>query len=127
MRYLPETQANETFDTLKAYAEQTLQPKMRAVHAQTGIAFQTLAEYPPLLTDPQSEFAQWLIDWSGNHELGTVAFGTEGGLFDEAGVASLICGPGSMEQGHKPDEFVTIEQLTECCNMLNNLRLWMGH
>ncbi|MEL0658638.1 acetylornithine deacetylase [Psychromonas arctica] len=125
MRYLPETQANETFDTLKAYAEQTLQPKMRAVHAQTGIAFQTLAEYPPLLTDPQSEFAQWLIDWSGNHELGTVAFGTEGGLFDEAGVASLICGPGSMEQGHKPDEFVTVEQLTECCNMLNNLCHWM--
>ena len=54
-------------------------------------------------------------------------FGTEGGLFDEAGVATLVCGPGSMDQGHKPDEFVTIEQLERCNTMLDNLRLWMSH
>ncbi len=127
MRYLPETNANKTFDTLKNYAQQTLQPQMQSVHLQTNIEFDSLAAYPPLLTDPQSEFAQWLAGWAGNKEYGTVAFGTEGGLFDEAGVATLVCGPGSMEQGHKPDEFVSIEQLNKCQDMLTNLRLWMGH
>ncbi|MCT9623342.1 acetylornithine deacetylase, partial [Curtobacterium sp. C2H10] len=56
----------------------------------------------------------------------TVAFGTEGGLFDEAGVATLICGPGSMDQGHKADEFIALAQLEKCLTMLGNLRRWMA-
>jgi acetylornithine deacetylase len=54
-----------------------------------------------------------------------VAFGTEGGLFNEMGIATLVCGPGSMEQGHKADEFVSVEQLERCMTMLKNLRQWM--
>ncbi|CTQ06967.1 hypothetical protein BN1200_300088 [Klebsiella variicola] len=46
-------------------------------------------------------------------------------MFDEAGVATLICGPGSMEQGHKPDEFIAIEQVELCMVMLVNLCKWM--
>jgi len=126
MRYLPETNASKTFSLLQSYAEQTLQPQMQTVHPKAKIEFESLAAYPPLLTDPQSEFAFWLADWAGNKEYGTVSFGTEGGLFDEAGVATLVCGPGSMEQGHKPDEFVTIEQLNKCQDMLANLRHWMS-
>jgi len=126
MRFLPGTQADETFTALKRYAQQQLQPQMQAIHAHTSIQFESLSTYPPLLTDPQSEFAQWLATWSNNNEFSTVAFGTEGGLFDEAGVSSLICGPGSMEQGHKPDEFVSHEQLQRCCHMLDNLCHWMN-
>jgi hypothetical protein len=48
---------------------------------------------------------------SGSDTFGTVAFGTEGGLFDQAGIPTVVCGPGSMDQGHKPDEFVSVEQL----------------
>ena len=58
-----------------------------------------------------------LLDRSG----GTikVAFGTEGGLFQEVlGTTAIVCGPGSMDQGHKPDEFVTIEQMEDCRSML---------
>jgi acetylornithine deacetylase len=54
-------------------------------------------------------------------EFGTVAFGTEGGLFDQAGIPTVVCGPGSMDQGHKPDEFVTVEQLRDCDAMLARL------
>ena len=126
MRYLPEANANNTFTTLKDYAQRELIPQMQSVHSEANIQFESLAAYPPLLTDPQSEFAQWLADWSGTKSFETVAFGTEGGLFDEAGVATLVCGPGSMEQGHKPDEFVSIEQLGKCTKMLGNLREWMS-
>ncbi|MEM8842112.1 MAG: M20/M25/M40 family metallo-hydrolase, partial [Pseudomonadota bacterium] len=51
-----------------------------------------------------------------------VAFGTEGGLFDtRLGIPTVVCGPGSMAQGHKPDEFVTEEQLARCDAMLDGL------
>ena len=58
---------------------------------------------------------------SGSSEFGTVAFGTEGGLFDQAGIATVVCGPGSMEQGHRPDEFVSVAQLLGCDAMLLRL------
>ena len=90
-----------------------------------SIGFESISSYPSLLTDPRSEFAQLVSDWCQSDEFDTVAFGTEGGLFDEMGIATIVCGPGSMAQGHKPDEFVTIEQLNQCCQMLASLRAWM--
>jgi len=54
-----------------------------------------------------------------------VAFGTEGGLFDAAGIATVICGPGSMDQGHKPDEYVSLAQLDACDALLGKLVKWM--
>jgi len=98
---------------------------MRQVAGGSNITFQELSRYPGLLTDPQSEFARWLAQWSGSDDFSTVAFGTEGGLFDAVGVATLICGPGSMEQGHKPDEFVSEDQLSRCMAMLNHLCQWL--
>ncbi|MNU00677.1 Acetylornithine deacetylase [compost metagenome] len=62
---------------------------------------------------------------SGSREFGTVAFGTEGGLFDQAGIPTVVCGPGSMDQGHKPDEFVSREQLEGCDAMLERLTDWL--
>jgi len=50
-----------------------------------------------------------------------VAFGTEGGLFAQAGIPTVVCGPGSMAQGHKPDEFITCEQLDRCDALLRRL------
>jgi len=57
----------------------------------------------------------------GSSDFGTVAFGTEGGLFDGAGIPTVVCGPGSMDQGHKPDEFVSVEQLQGCDALLQRL------
>jgi acetylornithine deacetylase len=126
MRYLPQASAYGTFNTLQHYAEQTLKPMMHAINDSTDIQFELLSAYPPLLTEPQSEIAQWVAQWSGCDEFGTVAFGTEGGLFDEAGVATMVCGPGSIEQAHKPDEYVTVAQLQHCCSMLESLQRWMS-
>ena len=126
MRYLPNANTQKLFDDIKDYAERTLKPAMQHVSSKSAINFETLSTYPPLLTDPQSEFAQWISQWIGSQDFGTVAFGTEGGLFDEAGVATLVCGPGSMEQGHKPDEFISIEQIDKCSLMLKKICDWMS-
>ncbi|KAJ93123.1 acetylornithine deacetylase [Raoultella planticola] len=126
IRHLPDVSLAETLSGLQAYAEDELEQAMRAVAEEATIRFQPLSQYPGLLSDPQSAFAGWLAQWAGNDTFSTVAFGTEGGLFDEAGVATLICGPGSMEQGHKPDEFIALTQLDQCLAMLDNLRRWMA-
>jgi acetylornithine deacetylase len=121
VRALPGFDANQVADQLQTYAEAELLPKMRAVKSDTDIRLQPLSAYPGLATSPDSEAARLLALLSGSMEFGTVAFGTEGGLFDQAGIPTVVCGPGSMDQGHRPDEFVTVEQLRDCDAMLARL------
>lgn len=125
LRTLPAADVDGVLENIAAFARERLLPAMRERAPESEIAFQPLGAYPGLLTDPQSDFARWLAQWSGSDTFSTVAFGTEGGLFDEIGIATLVCGPGSMAQGHKADEFVAVEQLERCMQMLGNLCDWM--
>ncbi|WP_042302402.1 acetylornithine deacetylase [Paraburkholderia kururiensis] len=121
VRALPGFHADTVAHRLQRYAESELLPKMRAVKPDTDITLQSLSAYPGLATSPQSEAARLVALLSGSTEFGTVAFGTEGGLFEQAGIPTVVCGPGSMDQGHKPDEFVSVEQLHACDAMLVRL------
>lgn len=122
VRALPGFEAQAVADQLQTYAEAELLPRMRAVSAASDIRLQPLSAYPGLATPADSEAAQLVALLSGSSEFGTVAFGTEGGLFEQAGIPTVVCGPGSMNQGHKPDEFVSAEQLQGCDAMLLRLR-----
>ena len=123
VRTLPGFDAYEVANELQTFADVELLPRMRSVQPNTGIRLQPLSAYPGLVTSPDSEVARLLALLSGSTEFGTVAFGTEGGLFDQAGIPTVVCGPGSMDQGHKADEFITLEQLTRCDEMLARLCL----
>ncbi|AOE84520.1 acetylornithine deacetylase [Pseudomonas sp. TCU-HL1] len=125
VRALPDFDAQQVVDDLQAYSESELVPKMRAVQAGTGIRLQLLSAYPGLATSPDSEAACLLAVLSKSTEFGTVAFGTEGGLFDQVGIPTVVCGPGSMDQGHKPDEFISTGQLAGCDAMLRRLALYL--
>jgi acetylornithine deacetylase len=123
IRALPAHDPSEVAQSLQAYAEQHVLPRMRAVSGQSDIRFSELSAYPGLATDARSEAAELIATFCGSREFGTVAFGTEGGLFDAAGIPTVVCGPGSMDQGHKPDEFVSLEQLNACDTMLQRMLL----
>lgn len=123
IRALPATDPHQVAEQLQQYAQQHVLPKMRAVAADSDIRFQELSAYPGLATDAQGEAAQLIATICGSEEFTTVAFGTEGGLFDAIGITTVVCGPGSMDQGHKPDEFVSISQLNACDAMLERLTL----
>lgn len=125
VRALPSEDPQQVADELRAYAETELLPQMRQRGSTSAIDFQPLSAYPGLATDPHSEAAELLALLSGSRDFGTVAFGTEGGLFHQAGIPTVVCGPGSMEQGHKPDEFVSCEQLAGCDAMLARLADWL--
>jgi len=111
----------EVAEELQAYARQQVLPRMQAVSKQSSIRFTELSAYPGLVTDERSQAAQLIATFCDSQAFGTVAFGTEGGLFDAVGIPTVVCGPGSMDQGHKPDEFVSLEQLDGCDAMLQRL------
>ncbi|MGY2290531.1 acetylornithine deacetylase [Pseudomonas sp. SDO528_S397] len=121
IRSLPAQDPWRVANQLRDYAQHHLLPAMRAVSAQSTIEFRKLSSYPGLSTPADSQAAQWVADFCGSHAFSTVAFGSEGGLFDEVGIATVVCGPGSMEQGHKPDEFISVAQLQACEVMLQRV------
>ncbi|MFJ9993094.1 acetylornithine deacetylase [Pseudomonas putida] len=122
VRALPGFEAKVVAERLQHYAEADLLPRMRAVSETSDIRLKPLSAYPGLATPEDSEAARLVAFLSGSEDFGTVAFGTEGGLFDQAGIPTVVCGPGSMDQGHKPDEFVSVAQLQGCDAMLLRLR-----
>lgn len=123
IRALPSQNPKEVAQQLEHYAQEQVLPRMQAVDAGSAIRFSELSAYPGLATDAQSQAAQLIAEFCGSSEFTTVAFGTEGGLFDAIGIPTVVCGPGSMDQGHKPDEFVSVEQLQACDSMLERLTL----
>ena len=121
VRALPGFDAEGVAQELRDHAASELVPRMQAVQADTGITWQALSAYPGLATEADSEAARLLALLSGSTAFGTVAYGTEGGLYHLIGIPTVVCGPGSMDQGHKPDEFVTVDQLARCDAMLARL------
>ena len=78
--------------------------------------------YPALNTSPTSDIVAFFSALTGQNQLIKVPFGTEGGLFHEkCDIPTIIMGPGSMQQGHQADEYVTHEQLAQCQHILNKL------
>ncbi len=124
IRNLPSDDPGPVIDAARAYTEQTLLPEMRAVHAGSAIDWQPLVDYPALSDEPSAAWLKQLAcDAAGNPRTRTVSFGTEGGLFQAIGVPTVVCGPGHIEQAHKADEFVTLDQLAKCLDFLDALAL----
>lgn len=89
---------------------------------EADITIDITNSYPPLGTQPDSEVSRLVQALAGASTTIKVAFGTEGGLFSSLlGVPTVVCGPGSMAQGHKPDEFISLAQLNACDAMLDAL------
>ncbi|WP_434776532.1 acetylornithine deacetylase [Pseudomonas oryzihabitans] len=120
-RALPAQDPYQVIHQLQAHAEAALLPAMRAINGRSAIRFTELSSYPGLDTAIESEAADWIAQFCGSRDFGTVAFGTEGGLFAAAGIPTVVCGPGSMAQGHKPDEFISQAQLDDCDAMLGRV------
>ena len=112
-RDLPTANAAQMQAEVVAYAR-SLEPAMKKVAPAAGFDFETICEIPSFLgrqDDPVTRLAQKL---SGEKGTTLVAFGTEAGLFKNAGIPTVVCGPGSIRQAHQPDEYVSLEQLARC-------------
>jgi acetylornithine deacetylase len=113
-RHLPGEDPEAMLRAAQDYAALELVPAMHAVHADTGFRWEKLSSFPGADTSEDAEIVSLAKRATGRNAAGKVAFGCEAGLYDAAGIPTVICGPGHIDQAHKPDEFVELAQLAEC-------------
>ncbi len=94
---------------------------MRKIAPEAGFSFETICEVPSFLGSSKDAITQLAQRLSGEAGTTLVAFGTEAGVFKNAGISTVVCGPGSINQAHQPDEFVSLEQLARCEQFLQKL------
>jgi acetylornithine deacetylase len=112
---------DQILDGLRAEA-QRIAAAVSAIAPEAAIDIEITNTYPGLDTPANSQAVAFVKSLTGANDTIKVAFGTEGGLFSrDLGTPTIVCGPGSMAQGHRPDEFVSGEQLRRCDHMLENL------
>jgi acetylornithine deacetylase len=113
-RNLPQEDAEALLAQVQDYVARELEPEMQAIDPDAGFAWEEQSTFPALDTPPDAEVVGLAKQLAGANSTTKVAFGTEAGLFSASGITAVVCGPGSIEQAHKPDEFVTLEQLALC-------------
>ena len=124
IRNLPSHDPETIMAELRGHA-QDLVPEMLAVDIAAGIMFDERNTTVGLSVSEDSEPAKLACQLSGHNHTSKVAFTTEAGLFAAAGIPAVVCGPGSITQAHKPDEFITLDQVSKCERFLGDLLLRM--
>lgn len=119
-RDLPTANAAQMQDQIVQYAR-SLEPAMQRVAPQAGFSFETICEIPSFLGQADDDVTRLALRLSGEQRTTLVAFGTEAGLFKNAGIPTVVCGPGSIQQAHQPDEYVSLDQLARCESFLQGL------
>ncbi len=108
------------------YCEEALLPAMRRVAPRADILTEVIGEVAGLIPMPDNQMRDLIQRLTGANGASCVPFGTEAGLFQQIGIETVICGPGSIEQAHKPDEFIDIDQLAQCLALLRKLGVAHG-
>jgi acetylornithine deacetylase len=121
IRNIAADDAGQILDGLRGEAAR-ITSASKAIAPEAAIDIEVFNTYPGLDTRPDSQAVAFVKSLTGANGTIKVAFGTEGGLFSrDLGTPTVVCGPGSMAQGHKPNEYVSVEQLNRCEEMLANL------
>lgn len=125
-RNLPGIDASGIYKEICEFAERELVPRMRLTREEADITFETISTAPALDVAEQAAINGLVRALRRDTETRKVAYATEAGLFQTAGIPSIVCGPGNIEQAHKANEFVELHQLAACENFLQKLIVSMS-
>jgi acetylornithine deacetylase len=120
IRALPGVKTATMLDPVKAYAEK-LGNEMRKVSPQCGITVTEIVDAPSLDERGNTYLAQAIMPLCRDNQVGRVSFGTEAGILQDAGVPTVVCGPGEIRVAHQPDEYVETEQISRCLDFMQAL------
>jgi acetylornithine deacetylase len=98
---------------IEAFAK-TLEPAMKAISPDTGITTATVNTVPGLAPEKDSPAEHLALHLANANSTHAVSYCTEAGLFQQIGIPAIICGPGDIEQAHKPDEYIDVSELRKC-------------
>ena len=121
MRNIAKEDPFQLFEEFKTYANQLI-TEMREISEACDIQIELITQYPGLSTSETEDVVSYVRNLAQSQEKANINFGTEGGLFSqELNIPTVVCGPGSMDQGHKPDEYIEAFQLAQCDIFLKRL------
>ncbi|WP_102897465.1 acetylornithine deacetylase [Phaeobacter piscinae] len=121
MRPVQPSDADHVKDTMARYCRDTLLPAMQAIYPEASIETEVVGEVAGLTPTSQNAARELMAELLGSNAAELVPFGTEAGLFQALGLDVVVCGPGSIAQAHKADEYLSLDQLSQCLTVLNRL------
>jgi acetylornithine deacetylase len=120
-RNVPGDDAMRHAERLQAHVARTIEPAMHAVGPRTGFSYEITTQMPGMALDPDHELTSVVKQLTGSNSTGKVSYGTEGGYYQNAGIPTIICGPGHIAQAHQPDEYVAQSELDSCDAFIRRL------
>jgi acetylornithine deacetylase len=120
-RCLPDRDPEKILKTVRERTENNLLAKYRARAPEARFETQLHARYPGLVMDEESAAVRLARELTGANQVEAVSYGTEAGHFQTYGIPAVICGPGSIEQAHRPDEFCALSELEACEKFLKKM------
>lgn len=125
-RGVPSLPLDEVFERIRRFGREVIEPRLKATASESRVTTELDITVPPLAPDPGS-FAETLaLRLANQNSTHAVSYGTEAGHFQLSGVPTVICGPGSIEQGHRADEWIAVSQLEACAGFLRRLAASLG-
>ncbi|MEE8535089.1 MAG: acetylornithine deacetylase, partial [Kiloniellales bacterium] len=124
LRTIPGDRAEEVLERFNRYAEEEVLPRLRATAPEAAIVTRTTSWVPALAPEDDGPAEALIRLLTGANRTHVVSYCTEGGLFQEAGLSTVVCGPGSIDQAHRPDEFIEIAQIEACEAFVRKLIAW---
>ncbi len=104
------------------YANEVLLPQMKKIFPNSSIEKDIIGEIVGFDRVEKSDACELISSLTGDNSRQVVSFGTEAGLFQEIGISTVVCGPGSIEQAHKIDEFIVLDELKKCLSLLDGIK-----
>jgi len=109
-------------DQIDKFVNEELLPQMKKIFPNSNIRKETIGEVIGFNRINQSEACEFVSSITGDNSREVVSFGTEAGLFQEIGISTVVCGPGSIEQAHKIDEFIELDEIKKCLTFLEGVK-----
>jgi acetylornithine deacetylase len=110
IRAIPTESPEEYLDRYGAYIREVIEPRMKAVIPEAGIAVEVIAEVPGLRPETDGAAERLMRRLTGDNGSHVVSYGTEAGIFQKVGWSTVVCGPGDIDQAHQPDEYIEISE-----------------
>lgn len=123
-RNLPSQDSSAIRKLFEDYCEREVLPGLREFAPEARIETEAVALVPPLAQEENGAAEALVRRLTGANESAAVSFATEGGLFQRAGLSTVVCGPGSIDQAHQPDEYIELEQIEACIAFMRRLADW---
>lgn len=122
-RGLPDENPESIIQDMQSFIEREVLPDLQEFAPDASVETTAIAQVPPLMPDPEAKAESWVRSLGGVRDGGSgeVSFATEAGSFQRAGISSVVCGPGSIDQAHQPNEFIDPAELKSCETMVDDV------